>query len=423
MRAQEVFTPGSFPTHTYVIRSELGLEARLRDGLDTPGQLISIAGPSKSGKTVFVEKVVGSDALITVTGAGINAADQLWERVLDWMSVPRTATTTSGRSRSLSASVEAGGEVALPLVARGKASADGRVEAGSEEGTGEQHGRRGMQQVIEEIADSDFVVLIDDFHYMPRDVQQDVAKQLKEAVRQGVRIITAAVSHRSDDVVRANPELRGRVLSIDFAYWESAHLKEIAEFGFFLLNVKMNDAALDFIVDEASGSPQLVQAICLNACYEAGVRTKLDAPAPLELPPDLLRAIFERTSTMTDFRSLVDALDTGPATRGTERKMYAFTDGTQGDVYRAVLKAMALDPPRLSFSYEELSDRLADLCRTGAPVGSSVISSCQQMSKLAEKNFPLERPIDWDEERGGVLDLSDPYLLFYLRWSSRLIEQ
>lgn len=68
IKATEVFTPGFFPEHTYVERSGAHLERDLRDGLDTPGQIISLAGPSKSGKTVLVEKVVGRDSLITVQG-------------------------------------------------------------------------------------------------------------------------------------------------------------------------------------------------------------------------------------------------------------------------------------------------------------------------------------------------------------------
>jgi hypothetical protein len=43
------------------------------------------------------------------------------------------------------------------------------------------------------------------------------------------------------------------------------------------------------------------------------------------------------------------------------------------------------------------------------------------MRRLAEEKFPQERVIDWDEQK-QVLDVSDPYFLFYLRWSGRLAE-
>lgn len=65
-----MFTPGSFPVHTYVDRQDKGIEERLSDALETVGTIVTLAGPSKSGKTVLVERVVGKDNLITITGAG-----------------------------------------------------------------------------------------------------------------------------------------------------------------------------------------------------------------------------------------------------------------------------------------------------------------------------------------------------------------
>jgi hypothetical protein len=134
-----------------------------------------------------------------------------------------------------------------------------------------------------------------------------------------------------------------------------------------------------------------------------------------------MRKILEQASANTDFRSLVDILDAGPRTRGTERKTYKFFDGTEGDVYKVVLRALADDPPRLSYPYDELLARTVKVSNGESPVGSSVTGTCLHMAKLAREKLPNERAIDWDETK-QVLDLPDPYLLFYLRWSGRLKE-
>ena len=60
--------------------------------------MISLSGPSKSGKTVFIEKNIGKDRLIQVTGAGITEANKLWDRVFDIVGTPvarRTATSSA----------------------------------------------------------------------------------------------------------------------------------------------------------------------------------------------------------------------------------------------------------------------------------------------------------------------------------------
>jgi hypothetical protein len=422
MKATEVFTPSSFPKHTYVERTDDDYEQELSNYLEVPGQIISIAGPSKSGKTVLVEKVVGDVGLITVTGAGLDEPSDLWNRILDWMDVP----TQTGSSASTGGSVRVGGEakgsVGFNWLAKGEASGKGEIEGSGSKGSSETRTRRGMAQVIDEIGNSDFVLLIDDFHYMPRLIQDGVAKQIKEAARQGVSIITASVPHRTDDVVRANPELRGRVLSVDLDYWEDSDLRKIGEKGFDILNRHLDRSCLDDFVREAAGSPQLMQAICLNACLAMNVMEDSANGQKLEPDEDVRNRIFEKTSASLNFRSLVEVLDSGPKTRGTDRKQYSFRDGTRGDVYRCILKALSSDPPSLSFSYDELLDRIEKICEGDSPSGSSVIGSCEHISRLALDKFPKERVIDWDESK-HFLDIPDPYLLFYLRWSGHLKEE
>lgn len=420
LRVTEVFTPGAFPTHTYIAREEQRLEDRLRDALDTPGQIVSLSGPSKSGKTVLVERVVGRDNLITVTGASIASPEEIWDRVLDWMESPSESSREVTWGGTAKAGAEAKGGLSLPFVGKGEVAGKGEIELSRDSAVARVFRRRGMAQVIDEIKDSEFVVLLDDFHYMPRTVQEEVAKQIKEAARLGVKIVTAAVTHRADDVVRANPELRGRVMAVDLSYWTPGELREIATLGFGLLKMDVSWETIASFASEAAGSPQLMQAICLNACFDLGVRVPLPDLTQFTPPADARRASFERTAATTDFRSLVDVLDGGPKTRGTERRTYKFVDGTEGDVYRCVLKAVALDPPRLSFDYDEIQERVARVCVGERPVGSSVVGSCSQMAKLASE-FPRERVVDWDETK-QVLDIPDPYLVFYLRWSGRLLE-
>jgi hypothetical protein len=421
LRAQEVFTPGSFPQHTYVERTEHGLEVSLRDALDTPGQLISLSGPSKSGKTVLVEKVVGEDLLITITGASIKNPDDVWEQVLNWMDLPNSVSSSVSSDKTLALEGTAKGSAGVPFVAKGEIGAAIRAEATDGATTETVRGRRGLRQVVDEIANSEFVVLLDDFHYMDREVQVEVAKSLKEAVRLGVKIVTAAVTHRGDDVLRANPELRGRVLAIDLKYWSRSELRAIADVGFEALNASMDQPAIERFVDEAAGSPQLMQSLCLQTCFVFNLREKHMAqdPRKLDFVPDTIQRVFEQTSATTDFRSLFDVVDAGPRTRGTERKTYRFHDGTDGDVYRVVMRAVSSDPPRLSFTYEELLNRTAKVCSGDSPVGSSVTGTCLHMAKLALERFPKERAIDWDESK-PVLELPDPYFMFYLRWSGCL---
>jgi hypothetical protein len=421
LQAVDIFTPNAFPTHTYVKRDEDRLEKRLRQALATPGEVVSISGPSKSGKTVLIERVVGVDNLITITGAGLSKPEAIWDRILDSLSAPVTTSNMVTWQTSGGVSGGGGGGISIPGVAEAKATAQGTVGIARTSTTSQTAGRTSMNQVVDELAGSSRILLIDDFHYMSRDIQIEVAKQIKEAARQGVKICTASVPHRSDDVVRANPELRGRLRIVNLAYWKPAELAQIAKLGFPKLNIIASEILVDRFSTEASGSPQLMQALCLQTCFELGAEVELNEPTSFALPEERIVSIFQETASRTDFSSLLRLLHGGPKIRGTERKTFHFSDDTRGDVYRCLLIAMATSPPRLSFNYNELSRRIDMACRAGSPNTQSIYQALQQMASIAQDMSPNERVLDWDEDH-HLLDIGDPYFLYYLRWSDALTE-
>ena len=71
LRAEDVFRPGSFPEYTYISRksavSDLPYEFRLAQAIKVSGFLTSLVGPSKMGKTILCEKVIGLEKIIPDT--------------------------------------------------------------------------------------------------------------------------------------------------------------------------------------------------------------------------------------------------------------------------------------------------------------------------------------------------------------------
>lgn len=416
MNVYDIFTPTDTPTVTYVNRGEHRLEDQLRAALKTPKMITSLSGPSKSGKTVLIKRVLSPDDLITVSGAAIKSAPDLWDRVLNWMDAPSQVTAT----RVHETGVKGEGKTSVKasaLIASGSVEVIGAAEykyAREREQTRE---RGGIDQVIREIANSSFVLFIDDFHYMSRETQADVSRQIKEAAEAGVRICTASVPHRADDVVRSNAELRGRVQGINFTYWRSEEIKKIALQGFTELNVRLPRENIDRLTQEAFGSPQLMQQICLQTCLRTNIEEPLGDLTDFIFTGDAIRSVLEQASTTTDFSSVVEGLHTGPKVRGAPRNQFLFNDGSTGDVYRCILLAAQQDPPALSFTYDDIYQRTRAVCPEGAPAGSSVAQALEQMPQIAEQLEPQSRIIEWSDD---VLDIVDPYFLYYLRCSSKL---
>lgn len=411
MKRSEVFTPTALPEVTFIEDHLIEKRKTLLQALEMGGAVITLSGPSKSGKTVFVEKALGKDNLIQVTGAGIAHADALWKRVFGIIGtpIPTSMTSGTGAQQSLGGKVEGG----IPLFGKGEVSTEANRSQSAEQTSDVSPDY--LNLIIKELANTGLVVFIDDFHYIPEAVQSEIATLIKEAVRNGVRFICAAVPYHSDDVIIANADLRGRMVKLDFDYWVPEELSKIAKKGFEALNVSVAQPIVDAFAAEAAGSPQLMQALCLNLCFdkdivETGVG-RIGIPAELSL----IEKICRMTSLMNDYSSVIAVMKEGPKTRGEKRKNYVLHDRSVKDVYPLVLQAVAQNPPELTIRYQNLIGRIQSLCASDVPSGSSVTGACAQMTDIgnAAANAYI---LEWDGE-SDVLDLRDPYLLFALRWS------
>ena len=384
------------------------------DILDMRSMLISISGPSKSGKTVFVEQCLGRENLIQVTGAGVNRPEELWLKIFDIIGtpVPQSTSSTSGSGGKVGGSGQVEGGI---IVAKGKAGVSVESSHSYNETTSSNFAIDCLQLLIREVVNTDFVIFIDDFHYISKETQKEVARQIKEAIRQGVKFICASVPYHSDDVIRSNPDLRGRVFSIDFQYWGKEILQKIAYKGFPELGITYRNTAVDVLASEAAGSPQLMQYLCLNSCYELGVRESGIGPVELVNDQSLLQKICRRTVLSTDYGSIVEKMKEGPKTRGSDRLIYNTAHGWNGDVYRLLVKALSLDPPTLTFRYGPLNERITGMCRDSTPSGSSITGACEHSARIVN-DAASDRIVEWDGE-SDVFDIRDPYFLFFLRWS------
>jgi hypothetical protein len=412
MKRSEVFTPTTQPTITYISEHLIDKKLTLNRAIEMGGAVITLSGPSKSGKTVFVETVVGKDNLIQVTGASIASADALWKRVFDKVGTPISTTQSTTHTQELSAAGNL--EVSVPLFAKAGGNLGGKNTTGASASSSTSPDF--LNLIIREFANTGFIIFIDDFHYIPKEIQDEIATLIKEAVRHGVLFVCASVPYHADDVILANSDLRGRMVKLDFDYWNPSTLKRIAQKGFDALNVSVPEATVEAFAMEAAGSPQLMQALCLNLCYEFDIKEKQIEKSVVSCDIKCIDKVCGMTSLMNDYTSVIDSMKDGPKTRGERRKSYPLSDGSSLDVYPLVLRALSEDPPELTIRYPNLQGRIQRLCKTGqGPSGSSVTGACAHMAEIANATSG-STILEWDGE-SDVFDIRDPYLLFALRWS------
>ena len=78
---KDVFVAGATPRVTYNPRDERHLEREINQYLEQgPGRTLSVSGPTKSGKTVLVERQLPRDETIWMEGQDLQSVEVFWER-------------------------------------------------------------------------------------------------------------------------------------------------------------------------------------------------------------------------------------------------------------------------------------------------------------------------------------------------------
>lgn len=389
----QVFVPGGLPTITYNPRSDLNLEQRVQDYLAEKHRILSVSGPTKTGKTVLLRNIL--DNPIWLSGGDISSAESFWMRIADALSVFTESEVSRQQSDSESTSHSVGGGVV------GVLKGDHGRQQQISYSTGDRSSRT---RPVAAAAKSALIgalrpLVVDDFHYIPAPIQLEIVRGLKDAVFDGLPVIFAAVPHRAYDAVRVEKEMTGRVEQLPVGFWSSQDLHEIAVKGFAALNVADSDNHAERLASESFSSPHLMQDFCLQLCKQNDVRNTQAVSKQLEAP-DWENFFASRASAAS--KTSFDLLARGPRQRS-DRKERTLKDGTITDIYGAVLRAVAKTGPLTALTYEELRSALREVLSSEAPQRHEVTRVLEEMSKIAREQIDGEPVVDYDEQLATLL--------------------
>jgi hypothetical protein len=408
----EVFVPGGLPTVTYVPRSSLGLEAIVRDYLDERHRILSLSGPTKSGKTVLLRSILADRPHIWLSGGEIPSVDDFWSTLADSLgiSTEEVATSTAGGRESTGGNVRGGFSLGAISLTGG---VSGNSESSTEAGEARRRVRNVPAAVRERLRTSLPPLVIDDFHYINTDVQLAIVRGLKDLIFGGVPVIVASVPHRAYDPVRVEREMTGRVEMLPIAFWSQEELVDIADEGFHALGVTDPDDLRLRLAAESFQSPHLMQDFCLQLCKANGVK---ETVAGMVLTAPIWEDFF-RSRASAASKTAFDLLARGPRQRA-DRIERELKTGQVTDIYGVVLAAIAATGPLTQLTYEELRGSLRDVMRSEPPQRHEVTRVLDELSKIARDSIEGEPVVDYDTEL-ATLFISDPFFAYYLRWAAR----
>ncbi len=414
IRYTDVFVPGGFPRHTYNPRVELQVEGRVRQVLENLCKLAIVTGHTKSGKTVLVRSILPREEHVWIDGGVIGHEDDFWSAVIDQLQLfqDTEATSESSTQVELSAAGTIGGNI---LVAKGEA------ELGASYGTdhveGESQTRTVSSRIValKGLGEKRRALVIDDFHYLPRELQGSIVRVLKPLVFEGVPVVIIAIPHRRYDAVKVEREMTGRIMPVEIPAWSKDELVFIPEKGFELLNGTITSELVEQLADESIGSPHLMQEFCRSICRAHGI-TETFGGGSATLPKGRMSEVFRETAD-TIGRPIFEKLARGPRQR-TDRIQRKLKSGDEVDIYGLVLHGLAhLRPALVTLEYEDLRSAIREVSAQDPPQLHEVARVLKHMSEIAATDQSSTPVIDFDEEE-KVLHVTDPFFAFYLRWGN-----
>ena len=414
LRTNQVFVPGGLPEYTYVPRSERQLEEKLRSASDHLCKLVTVTGNTKSGKTVLTEQVYPRETAVWLDGGAFDTEDDLWAEMVEQLNAFPEREESSGREAETGGATSAEGGFNIGVA---KGTGGGAISHSRSKTKSTTRSRRAPTKTtaIRALRESGLPLVIDDFHYLDREVQGSVVRALKAPVAQGHPVLLLAIPHRRFDAVRVEKEMTGRVESVTVPPWEPEELEQIAAKGFPLLNVEAPDSLISKFYSEALGSPHLMQEFCRQLCNDAGVKETTKGKIKLGAP-DGGSGIFKEVASATS-RVIFDRLTQGPRQRS-DRKERKFKNGKTGDIYLAVLLAIAnLEPGVQTLEYEDIRASLRDIMDEAPPQAHEVSRVLEKMADISAEDEASATVIDWEKE-DRRLHITDPFFAFFLKWGA-----
>jgi hypothetical protein len=414
---QSIFVPGGFPEHTYNPRDKLQLEAKLKDAVKNLCKLVVVTGHTKSGKTVLARRILPRDKDIWVDGGTVSKEEEFWQIIVDRLNLAQgyQKQVTEGTTKTLGAEGKA--EAGIVMVkTTGQLSWD--FSRKHDDTTSDSRYLSSRVVALQGLRDSLTPLVIDDFHYLPNELQGNLVRALKPLIFDGLPVVIIAIPHRRYEAMKVEREMTGRIMTIDIPVWSEDELQFIPEKGFSILGYAISPGNALNLSQESIGSPHLMQDFCRTICMLKGLQQSSQL-RELPLSRNDIDTVFHMVAQSMG-RPMFEKLARGPRQRS-DRVQRELTDGRKVDIYQLVLQALAnLKPGLTSLEYEDIRTSIRDVAVKPIPQLHEVANVLKHMSKIAASDRSSTPVIDFDEA-DKKLHITDPFFAFYLRWGDLTI--
>jgi len=241
-------------------------------------QHIVVYGTSKQGKSSLLRVGLKEDDYVVVQCATNWTREKLYSSILKEIGVTFVESTTRARATTGEVGSSVGAEAQMPFVAKlttrlqakyGKTHTDTVVERTIPL---DLSSAIDVIQLLAEIGFDRFIV-VEDFHYLPTEVQREFASDLKAFYERltAVSFIIVGVWLEANRLIVYNGDLAGRLTSIPADTWTMAELEDVVKSGEPFLNVSFSDDVRSQLTKRCQFNVGMLQEALRQMCLSRGI--------------------------------------------------------------------------------------------------------------------------------------------------------
>ncbi len=418
MLIADVFKTVGQPTITYIERDSGKLDQALHSALNERGQLCLVTGPSKTGKTTLYRQVLSrrKEIPLVIRCDKSLKCPEIWKKALEEVDFSRAEQKTISSGTKSSAEAEGQHRFGWQWLADVSIRFKGTYtrEATESEIRKLIIADPGPDLLVPILQKTNYVLVIEDFHYLDDDEKVLLFQQWKRFIDNEVSVLVLGTTHRAVDIANSNKDLIGRISQIDVLQWSHDDLEKICTSGFDHVGVSISSVLKASLSQEAVGLPIIVQQSCLQMMVDRGVETVAQAKKKrIVLTKRDAEAALHSVAKQkyTQFESYYSTLIRGPREKARKYK-----------TYEIILGCFTLDPIKFSLKRKEIDQRMAKLIviPSEVPPAASMNSTFGALRKFQEKRgFEL---LEWRPSE-EILYIIEPSFLFYVRWRTLKTDQ
>jgi hypothetical protein len=273
-KTQEIFGITNKIPKTYVYREYV--DTLFKRALDRKKH-IAIYGCSKQGKTSLRKKhLIESDSIV-VQCTSSTTRESIYKVILKEAGIEYSSTLTQTEGAKQTVEVSGSGQGSFVI-----ANVKGKAVIETQEDNSKSITKNSFEidlsdanDIIRILLRADFNkwIVLEDFHYLPEEVQKLMAADLKAFYEKtdSIRIIIIGVWLESGKLTKLNGDLEGRIEYINADRWDEKELLEVLNMGEELLNIKLSLIVKDKVVFYCQNNVGLLQQIAEWICDNIGI--------------------------------------------------------------------------------------------------------------------------------------------------------